>query len=115
MWWGIYIVISKQNLEFEYTVTNGDIDIDVIMSQRSRKRLASFSVKDLHMMAPIEQLDDETFENVIDASAHDSRYDVYFISATIKGIKTKILVNPSKKMLDILKTFRPEKIVIGEE
>ncbi len=116
MWWAISVGITNQNQEYEYTVTNGDIDIDLIMSKKKRKRLISFNVKDIEKMAPINLLDkNETFIKTIDASAHDDRFDVYFISATVKGEKTKILVNPSRKMLDILKTFKPENIIIGEE
>ncbi len=114
-WWGIYIGITNQNLEFEYIVTNKDIDIDVIMSQRKRKRLASFSARDIELMAPIEQLKEEQFEKVIDASAHNPKFDVYFIIATVKGVRTKILVNPSAKMLEIIKSFNPENIIIGED
>ncbi len=114
-WWGVYIGITNQNLEFEYIVTNKDIDIDVIMSQRKRKRLASFSARDIEIMAPIEQLKEEQFEKVIDASAHNPKFDVYFIIATVKGVRTKILVNPSAKMLEIMKTFNPENIIIGED
>ncbi|MBR6524190.1 MAG: hypothetical protein IKT39_06260 [Clostridia bacterium] len=116
MWWAISLGVTNQNKEFEYTVTNNYIDIDEIIAQKKRKRLISFNAKDIEKMAPIEQLDEnETFAKTIDASAHDDRFDVYFISAVVKGEKTKILVNPSRKMLDILKTFRPENIIIGEE
>lgn len=32
-WW----LITSQNIEFEYSVTNGDIDIDQIVAQRKRR------------------------------------------------------------------------------
>lgn len=115
VWWGIYLLISRKNIEFEYTVTNSDVDIDTIISQKTRKRLASFNAKEIELMAPIDQLPNEHFDKEIDASAHDDRYDVYFIIANLKGVRTKILLNPSKKILDILKTFRPQNIIIGEE
>lgn len=115
MWWGIYLVYSKNNLEFEYTVTNSDVDIDMIIAKRKRKRLISFAAKDIQMMAPIEQIGNEKFDKEIDASAHDDRFDVYFIDVKTRMGRTKILVNPSEKMLNILKTFRPQNIVIGEE
>lgn len=115
MWWGIYLLYSKNNLEFEYTVTNSDVDIDMIIAKRKRKRLISFAAKDIQMMAPIEQLGEERFDKEIDASAHDERFDVYFIDVKTRMGRTKILINPSEKMLNILKTFRPQNIVIGEE
>ncbi len=36
-WW----LITNQNIEFEYCVTNGDIDIDQITARRKRKRIVS--------------------------------------------------------------------------
>lgn len=116
MWWAITLGITNQNKEFEYTVTNSYVDIDEIIAQKKRKRIISFNAKDIEKMAPIEQLDEnEAFAKTIDASAHDDRFDVYFVSAVVKGEKVKILVNPSRKMLEILKTFRPENIIIGEQ
>lgn len=115
MWWGIYIAISNRNIELEYTVTNSDVDIDIIMSKRSRKRLVSFSIKDIEIIAPVENLGDEVFDKVIDASAHDARYDVYYISVVIGGAKTKILINPTEKILNIFEQIRPDRVVRGEE
>ena len=40
-WW----LITAQNIEFEYCVTNGDIDIDQIIARRKRKRIVSVSSK----------------------------------------------------------------------
>lgn len=115
VWWWAYIQITNRNLEFEYTVTNGDVDIDVIKGKRKRERIASIRPKDIEMVAPVEMLGDAKYTAEVDASAHDDRYDVYFILADVKGVKTKILVNPSKKMLDILKKYKGEKVIIGEE
>ena len=36
-WW----LITQQNIEYEYSVTNGDIDIDQIIARRKRKRIVS--------------------------------------------------------------------------
>lgn len=36
-WW----VITTQNIEFEYSITNGDVDIDRIVARRKRSRLVS--------------------------------------------------------------------------
>ena len=39
--YGTYYLLSSQNIEFEYCVTNGDIDIDRIVAQRKRERIVS--------------------------------------------------------------------------
>ena len=47
-WW----VITEQNNEFEYCVTNGDIDIDRIIAKRKRKRLVSVSGRKVESLLP---------------------------------------------------------------
>lgn len=43
--YGLYWVISSRSVEFEYSITNGDIAVDKIMNRRIRKRLTSFDAK----------------------------------------------------------------------
>lgn len=38
-WW----LITGRNVEYEYSVTNGDIDVDEIIARRKRKRIVSVS------------------------------------------------------------------------
>ena len=49
---GVWYVIGTQNIEYEYCVTNGDIDIDQILGQRKRKRIVSVKGKKLQAIAP---------------------------------------------------------------
>ena len=44
--WGLYLFVKYNNVEFEYSVVNEDIDIDKIMGQSKRKRLFSASCRD---------------------------------------------------------------------
>lgn len=39
-------------VEYEYEFTNGDIDIDKIIEKNKRKRVASFNIKELEILAP---------------------------------------------------------------
>ena len=47
-WW----LITSQNVEFEYSVTNGDIDISQIIAQRNRKIIVSVAGEKIESMAP---------------------------------------------------------------
>ena len=47
-WW----LATSQNVEFEYCVTNGDIDVDTIIAQRKRKRLVSVAGRKIRALAP---------------------------------------------------------------
>ena len=49
---GAYYLITAQNREYEYSVTNGDIDIDEIIGKRKRKRQVSVSGRKLECLLP---------------------------------------------------------------
>ena len=41
MWW----LLSGMNIEYEYCITNGDIDVDRIVARRKRERVVSVALK----------------------------------------------------------------------
>lgn len=43
VFYGAWYLLTAQNIEYEYSVTNGDIDIDRITAQRKRTRIVSVS------------------------------------------------------------------------
>ena len=47
-WW----LITTQNIEYEYCVTNGDIDVDQITARRKRKRLVSVAGRKVECLLP---------------------------------------------------------------
>jgi len=47
-WW----LITSQNIEYEYCVTNGDIDVDQITARRKRKRLVSVAGRKIQSLQP---------------------------------------------------------------
>lgn len=47
-WW----LATTQNVEFEYCVTNGDIDVDKIVARRKRTRLVSVTGRKIRALAP---------------------------------------------------------------
>ena len=47
-WW----LATTQNVEFEYCVTNGDIDVDKIVARRKRTRLVSVAGRKIRALAP---------------------------------------------------------------
>ena len=50
--YGGWYLLTTQNKEFEYCVTNGDIDIDCIIARRRRKRLVSVAGRKIESLLP---------------------------------------------------------------
>lgn len=112
--YGAYRLITTRNIEFEYAVTNGDLDIDKIISQRKRKRIFSASCKDFEIVAkPASVYFTQDMKNInkqIHAVSSIDSPDVYFVSLNYKGEKTVVYFEPDKRMLDAFKTYIPRKV-----
>ncbi len=47
--YGAYYLCSQLNVEYEYIITNGTIDIDCIINQQKRQRMASFMASEIEV------------------------------------------------------------------
>ena len=47
-----YFFLPSFNLEYEYLYVNGELDVDKITSKSKRKRVASYRMEDMEMIAP---------------------------------------------------------------
>lgn len=110
-----YILIRNRNIEYEYIVTNGDLDIDMIIAQRKRKRVFTGNCKDFEIVA---KMTSGQYNNSYDSikkrinavTAMDSQ-DVYFlVSAKDGGEKVLIFFEPHAKMVESFKKYIPRKV-----
>jgi len=98
-------------VEFEYSVLNGDIDIDKIMGMSRRKRLFSASCKDFEVFAPLAS----PLHGRYAAGAPNKLYAVtsmkdegiYFFVASYVEKKTIVYLQPNEKMLNNFSIYNP--------
>jgi hypothetical protein len=109
-----YIFMKSTNLEFEYSVTNGDIDVDKIIAKRKRKRIFSAVTKDIEIIAKLKSdkysSEYKNIRNKIEAVTTMESNDLYFIVAPYKGEKTIIFFEPDQRMIDAFKSRIPRKV-----
>lgn len=112
-----YRFITSRNVEFEYIVTNGELDIDKIISQRKRKRIFSASCKEFDIVARVKSnsfsQSVQSIKNRIDASSSVNSPDAFFVTLNYKGEKTLVIFEPDEKMLNNFKFFIPRKILLN--
>lgn len=113
--YGAYRLITSRNVEFEYLVTNGDLDIDKIISKRKRKRLFSASCKDFDILAKVKSSHYTTqvqgIRNRIEAASSLVSDNAYFATLNYKGERTVVFFEPDERMLNNFRTFIPRKII----
>ncbi|MDD4188610.1 MAG: DUF6106 family protein [Eubacteriales bacterium] len=109
-----YIIIRSRNIEYEYLVTNGELDIDIIISKRSRKRIFSGSSRDFDLIAPYaNENHSSALGNVksrINAVSNIKDRGIYFVIAYDKGSKVGVLFQPDQRMLEMFRKYIPGKV-----
>lgn len=99
---GMWYIINAQNIEFEYCVTNGDIDIDRIVGQRKRKRIVSVKGKKLQAIAPFtaDALAGKKVDRFVMAASRLNAEGVWYFTYTSKKSGfTAVVFQPNDKVL----------------
>jgi hypothetical protein len=112
--YGIYFFIRTKNIEFEYAVTNGDMDIDKIIARKKRKRIFSGHSKNFEIVAKVHS---EKYspnyasinKKIIAVSSMDQD-DVYFLVTQFNSERTIVYFQPNEKMIKSFKIFIANKI-----
>lgn len=109
-----YRLITSRNVEFEYIVTNGELDVDKITSRRKRKRIFSASCKEFEILSRVKSnsfsQSVQSIKNRIDASSSIDSPDAFFATLSYKGQKTLLIFEPDERMLNNFKIFIPRKM-----
>ena len=113
--YGIYWVITSRSIEFEYSVTNGDISIDMILNRKSRKRLTSFDAKAIEEMGKYtenaQRLKERRVDKVIFASETDDGKDAWYVIAKSRKTGLTLLIfSPNEKCIEAIKPFMDRRL-----
>ena len=113
---GTGFLFNKFSREYEYTLTNNELDIDVIFNRTSRKRIITIDMKKIEIMASIKdekyatELNKASYK-VINASANTNEADTYaIITQSEKLGACKVLITPNDAMLNYLYKQAPNKV-----
>lgn len=107
-------VFKRLDLEFEYLYINGDLDIDKIMSQQSRKRVLSVNVKEMEIMAPVGYAELRPYEHLkkIDCSSAEANRKIYGMVVPHKGQTVMVLFEPNDTIINGIRMLAPRKVLI---
>ncbi len=116
IYYGSYKIISSFDVEYEYILTNGELDVDKITHKKKRRRIITIHTKSFIEFGKIgdenEKLHKKTdFTNIINASANSSSYTDYYAVFFKNGQKMKLIFNPTGKMIDIFKIYAPRVVL----
>ncbi len=99
--YGIWWLFTAQNKEFEYCVTNGDIDVDLIVAKRKRERIVSVSGRKVECLLPYDAtLNTKGFQRVVKAAPSLQEEGLwYFTYHSKKNGHTLVVFQPNERVL----------------
>lgn len=112
-----YRLFTSFNIEHEYIVTNGEIDIDKIVSKRTRKRLCTIPPLEVEIMAPYDEEHKHYYDNngefakTFDTTASKYSKDIWLIVANTKKYgRLRVLFEPTDRMIENMREHMPRKV-----
>lgn len=111
-----YVVFRSQDYEFEYIFTNGDLDVDRIVSQRRRKRVMSTDCRSINVMAPYTPENEhltkkyDIVRTVDYSSAPKAEGRWFFIFTGGSGAQVMVIFEPGKRLLEAMKHELKDKV-----
>ena len=111
---GLYFLKKNYYVEYEYNFTNGDIDVDKIYEMKKRKRVITFSVKDLELLAPEGSNHVKDFTNkpdkVLNLFPETSEAKIYVGMLTGGMERAVIRFVPDEQILDYCYKYNPRAV-----
>lgn len=112
--YGVYFLLSSMSVEYEYILTNGEIDIDKIIARRKRKRLITVNTRNFTEFGVYKAAEHtgKTYASTIMAcSSVDDPNTYYAVMDHAKFGKCILIFNPNEKIIANAKQFMKRNIV----
>lgn len=108
--YGGYYLISGLDCEYEYIVTNGDVDVDKIIAKRTRKRLITAKASLFERFGRLDdapEVSDSATIVKVDGYC-DEDTELYYADFTHQTIgETRLIFSPTDKLVESIVPFLP--------
>ena len=113
--YGMYRMITNRNIEYEYSLTNGDLDIDKIIAKRKRIKVISVHSKDFEYFARVQDPEhkkefEKGAEKTVYAYCGEITQDTCFAAFYVDNVKTMLIFEPTEKMKEIIRSYMPSSL-----
>lgn len=109
-----FFYLKSLSIEYEYSLTNGEFDIDKIMGQSKRKRMYSFLLREIEEFGDYSK-DKERLQNrefsfrVSPVNLDDSGIYYCVVRDSVHGVGI-VLLQPNDKMRESMRVFIPRQV-----
>ena len=115
-YYGAWWLGTRRNREYEYAVTEGELDIDIIFAKRSRKRMVTVDAKAMEVFAPADDVNRAQYENTgikkrLWACSDVKSENIYFCIFHMNNIGRAVLFfEPNEEVYKALRLYNPSVI-----
>ena len=110
----VVFFIKRTDIEFEYILTNNELDIDKIMAKSSRKRIYTIDFSAIDICAPVEshkrEFEKRPFKTMDFTGSGEGK--IYFIDTTSETGTTRVLIEPPEEYIENVRRYNPSMIFI---
>lgn len=110
-----FFAIPKLEVEYEYLYVNGELDIDAIYSKQKRKRIASYDMQELEILAPEKSHALDCYKNqqetkVKDFTSGDLDAKAYILVMNKENKREMVKVELDDVILNDIRRIAPRKV-----
>ncbi len=107
--YGGYYLVTSMYVEYEYIITNGEVDFDKIIAQRSRKRLCTVKLETATAFGVADDsADTDNADTYVAATANDPELTDYYLRVRHKSLgDTVVYFTPDEEFIGLVKQFLP--------
>ena len=112
---GIYLFMSnagKGQMEYEYILTNGSVEIAAIYNASKRKELMNFEMEQVTMIVPkdSERIATENFAKKRDYSSRTDKGQVISLVVEVNGSRELVSIEPDERTMAHIKSYARNKM-----
>lgn len=116
---GAWYLITSFNTEYEYIVTNGEIDVDKIIARRRRARMITVKASEFEIFAPLndkyKNYNNSSYKAKLDFGSGNTENQKYFavFNSRKHGGKVFMIFEPSDEMIENFKVYNPKNVFMN--
>lgn len=116
-WYGAFMLSRSRYIEYEYALTNNEIDIDKISAKSRRKHVFNLNFKEIEICAAVNDTEHQSEFSLKPDKIYDfsgvSQYEKYFVDFIVQGQRMRMLFNPTDKMKESIKIINPGAVFLS--
>lgn len=111
---GCFFYKQKLFVEFEYQFTNGEVDIEKILEMKKRRKVTSFNIKEVGLLAPEDSNEARDYSNkptsIVKCYPTSTKKRVYVAMVTEGNNRMQLMFIPDEKFLNHCFKYNPRSV-----